>query len=400
MRRLGGILVLLGIVALATPARSTTAPLPDGTPLKDMADAFLVEQDGGWFCPRDRPLEAVAVCPEDTGEGGTSREFAERLIEDVVAHPELSPPTFLRAGKARNDCSLDVGAECTTGVPAPPAEPCLDPQLPPEQFTVTSPYCGLQGLKDVGIRLGVVVGAAGDEDGGVKPPRSVQEISYHACRINQADTANLYDFMFLDLAFKLQDAELKDVVAKIQGGTYWNPASGGYETCPYGAWPRLITNDTTYPNGTLQTGAWGHAKSFGVLEGDDWREHAEAAADGTGPAIRDQDLNFIHDVHRLDPGSHPVLRFEVPSQSDRFAQLDPDDQCTLFRLWAEQQKQSANPVDHFSIIYALYVHALPTKPETYDSFYRGTFLRQRELIHFYNSDIAGPSFSPCPQAPR
>lgn len=55
------------------------------------------------------------------------------------------------------------------------------------------------------------------------------------------------------------------------------------------------------------------------------------------------------------------------------------------------------PVDHFSMIFAFYVHALPDKPETYDSFHRGTFLRQRELIHYYNPDIAGLSLSACPQ---
>lgn len=383
-------------VSMTTSGLEVSASHPGG-PLKDMADVFLVEQDGGWFCPRDRPLEAVAVCPETTDEGRTSQAFAERLIEDVVAHPELAPPMFVRAGKARNDCSYAPGAGCTTGVPAQPSEPCLDPQLPPEEFIVGSPYCALQGLKDVGIRLGVVVGAAGDEINGVKEPRSVKELTYHACRINQADTTDLYDFMFLDLAFKLKNVDLKDVVAKIQGGTYWNKAAGAYEPCPYGSWPRLITNDTTYPHRTLETGAWGHAKSFAVLEGDDWRAKAEAAADGTQPAIRQEDLDFIRDVHQLDPGSHPVLRFEVPSQTDRFAQLDARDQCSLLRRWAKQQKQSPTATEHFSMISAFYVHGLPDKPETYDSLYRGTFLRQRELIHFYNPDLADRSLSACPQ---
>jgi hypothetical protein len=92
-----------------------------------------------------------------------------------------------------------------------------------------------------------------------------------------------------------------------------------------------------------------------------------------------------------------VLRFEVPSQTDRFARLSPDVQCNLLRRWAKQQKQSTQSIDHFSIIFAFYVHALPDKPETYDSAYRGTFLRQRELVHFYNPDIAGLSLSACPQ---
>ncbi|MFC4115121.1 hypothetical protein [Nonomuraea zeae] len=403
LRPLAVALVALLLTVAPAPAPASAGPAAaaaetrSSDPLKDMGDAFLVEQDGGWFCPHNPALESTAVCPADTGEGGDSRSFAEFMVEHVVANPQLTPPMYLRAGKARNDCSIAPGAPCTTGVPPAPAEPCLAVSLPPAQYTITSPYCALQGLKDVGIQLGVVVGAAGDEDGGAKPARSVQDITYHACRINQADSANLYDFMFLDLAFKLPDADLVSVVQKIQSGVYWDPAAGAYRTCPYGGWPKLITNDTTWPARTLATGAWGHAKSFKVLEGDGWRQNAEAAADGLEPSIRTEDFDFVRAVHQQDPGGHPVLRFEVPSQTDRFAQLDSGDQCNLLRRWAKQQKQSEQAVEQFSIIYAFYVHALPDKPETYDSVYRGTFLRQRELIHYYNPDLGEQSLSVCPQ---
>lgn len=385
------------LVLLAAPGGASVTPSTVGAPLKDMADTFLVEQDGGWFCPRTPGLEAVAVCPEERGEGHSSREFAELLIEDIVAHPELDPPSYLRAGKARNDCSINPAEECTTGVPPAPAQPCLDVNLPPGQFTVSSPYCALQGLKDVGSNLGVIVGAAQDGIAGEKPPRTVEDITYHACMINKADTSDLYDFMFLDLAFKLHNADLKSVVSKVQGGIYWNPTAGTYQQCPYGAWPKLITNDTTYPHRTLATGAWGHAKSFNALEGGNWREKAEGAADGSKPAIRPEDAEFVQAVHNQDPGSHPVLRFEVPSQTNRFAQLDVSDQCNLLRRWAKHQKQSSHPSEHFSMLYPLFVHGLPEKPRTYDSLYRGTFLRQRELIHFYNPDLDGRSLSACPQ---
>jgi hypothetical protein len=399
-----GVVVLAAVAVAAHPAGAADPLPPPATnastaPLKDMGDAFLVDQDGGWFCPRG-DVEATAVCPEDVGEGHTSAQFAELMIEDIVAHPELDPPMYLRVGKARNDCSIVPGSECTTGVPPTPTTACPAVTLPPDQYTVTTPYCALRGLKDVGIQLGVVVGAAGDEDEDAKPARSVQDITYQACRIHQADTDHLYDFMFLDLAFKLSDADLIDVVNKLQGGTYWDPAAGAYQTCPYGAWPKLITNDTTYPARTLATGAWGHAKSFALLSGDDWQAHAEQAAAGTFPAIRDEDTDFIHDVHAQDPGSHPVLRFEVPSQTDRFAELSGDVQCNLLRRWAKQQKQSTSADDEFSIIYAFYVHALPDTPNTYDSLFRGTYQRQRELIHYYNPDLPGVTLSACPQAPR
>lgn len=386
-------------VAAAAPASVAETRSPD--PLTDLGDAFLIEQDGGWFCPHNPLIESTAVCPADTGEGGSSAGFAEKFIEHVVANPQLDPPSYLRVGKARNDCSMSPGAPCSTGVPAAPGEPCPSVTLPPAQYAVTSPYCGLQGLKDVGVRLGVVVGAAEDEDpdGGKKEARSVADITHQACRIRQADTSDLYDFMFLDLAFKLKNPELIETVDKIQSGVYWNPATGQYEACPYGGWPKLITNDTTYPQRTLATGAWGHAKSFNVLEGDDWRANAEAAADGLAPAIRTEDMDFVNDVHTQDPGSHPVLRFEVPSQTDRFTQLAPEDQCNLLRRWAKQQNQSPKAVDQFSITYAFYVHALPDKPETHDSFYRGTFLRQRELVDIYNPDRPGRSLSRCPQPP-
>lgn len=386
---------ILVLALIQGPAAADIVQTRSSEPLKDMGDAFLVEQDGGWFCPHNPALESTAVCPADTGEGTDSRSFAEFMVEHIVANPQLTPPMYLRAGKARNDCSIAPGAACTTGVPT--AATCQSVTLPPAQYTITTPYCGLQGLKDAGIKLGVVVGAAGDEDGGVKPARSVKDITYHACRINQADTTNLYDFMFLDLAFKLADADLIEVVNKVQSGVYWNPAAGAYQDCPYGAWPKLITNDTTWPQRTLATGAWGHAKSFHLMELANWEEEAQNVADGLEPPIRTEDWDFIHAVHNDDPGGHPVLRFEVPSQTDRFARLPADVQCNLLRRWAKQQKQSGQAVDEFSIIYAFYVHALTDKPETYDSVYRGTFLRQRELVHFYNPDIAGLSLSACPQ---
>ena len=133
------------------------------------------------------------------------------------------------------------------------------------------------------------------------------------------------------------------------------------------------------------------------MELANWQSEAHAAANGNAPEIRTEDWDFIHAVHQQDPGGHPVLRFEVPAQSDKFARLSTSDQCSLFRRWAKQQKQSASASDHFSIIYAFYVHALSDKPETYDSVCRGTFLRQRELIHVYNPDQPGnPNLSPCP----
>ena len=166
------LLLLLPLLPAPAPLGAATSAAPSAVvqtrssePLRDTADAFLVEQDGGWFCPHNPDLESSAVCPADTNEGTDSRTFAEFLVEHIVANPQLTPPLYVRAGKARNDCSIAPGAACTTGVPAPAA--CLSPALPPAEYTVTTPFCALKGLRDVGARqVFQDPGAGGVGDGG------------------------------------------------------------------------------------------------------------------------------------------------------------------------------------------------------------------------------------------
>ena len=394
-------------LAVGGPAAAAPAPDPasragaaaDVEPAErlEMADAYLVGYDGDWFCPQKPGRLSVQLCPAELGEGGSSQHFAEYFIEHAKGNPASEPPPYMRVGKARRFCSLAdwPGGLCATAVPARPDTPCADLALPPEQYAVTSPYCALRALNDLGIKLGVIVGAEQHNPDGKPTARSVAELTYHACVVNQADQDNLYDFMFLDQSFRLKDAELKDVVTKIQGGIYWNPAAMQYERCPAGGWPHLITNDTTYPQRTLATGAWAHAKRFDVLgrTGEPLLPMVEVAT-GQRPALTQKDLDFIRDVEVNDPGSHPILRFENPSQTDRLAQLGRGVQCQLLRRLAEGQQPAG-----YSMLYPFYVHAVPAKPRTYDSLFRGTFRRQAELIHNYNPDVDAPSFSPCPQPP-
>lgn len=416
------LIALIGLAATTSAQAASVVPSGPSTQqvtrhatdqLTELGDAYLVEQDGSWFCPHTNE-QSTALCPQELGQGGSSQHFAEVLIKSIVHDRELGAPDYLRVGKARNDCALPPSLaageemECTTGVPAEPpraqgsGQPkCTNPHVPAAGFEVDSPYCALKDLKDLGVHLGVIVGAAQNHPSGTKPqPRSVKEISYHACEINHDDTANLYDFMFLDQAPKLSDEALKDVVDKVQGGIYWNPDVGAYVPCPYGGWPHLITNDTDYPKGTLATGAWAHAKRFSVMDKPDWQVDAPAAARGDRPAIEEIDHAFIRDVYEQDPGSHPILRLEVAAQSARFAQLAPGVQCQLLTRWAEEQQSSPDLLQHYGMIFPLYGHTLPRSPYTYDSLYRGTFQHQRELVHAFNPDTGFAAFSSCPQPAR
>src|SRR5687768_14795134 len=93
------LLLLLPLLPAPASVGAATSAAPmaivqtrSSEPLRDMADAFLVEQDGSFFCPHNPALESTAVCPADTGEGTDSRTFAEYLVEHIVANPSLTPP--------------------------------------------------------------------------------------------------------------------------------------------------------------------------------------------------------------------------------------------------------------------------------------------------------------------
>src|SRR5688500_7166344 len=116
------------LLALSALAAGGPSPAAAQAPI-DLADLFLVEQDGGWFCGANGEQINGATCPQH-GSEWFSRHFLDRL--KGKNHPKL----FLRVGKARNDCDLGqpLGRDtCTTGVP----EWAACPDAPDKP----TPYC-------------------------------------------------------------------------------------------------------------------------------------------------------------------------------------------------------------------------------------------------------------------
>ncbi|HEX8122862.1 MAG TPA: fibronectin type III domain-containing protein [Solirubrobacteraceae bacterium] len=357
----------------------------------DLADMFLVERDGSWFCGGAGEQVSHATCPQNSSEW-FSRHFLDRYAGD---HDEL----YLRLGKARNDCEvgeLPIAGPCQTGVP--PARTCPDD---------STPYCRLLALKERKIHRGVIMGAEElRPDAGAKPEseepdkrdvqaRSVEELAWHACQIAIADTDRLYDFMFLDQAFRLTTRNLRRAVGFIRKGKY---ADGRPCETDHPPWDRLITNDTDWKGGTapLKTGAWAHAKRLSLI--DTGAGAMRDAATGGRPVLLPRDRDFLAAVRRVH--SRAVLRFEVPSQTHVFSTLGTGVQCSLLTRWASEQRRAG-----FTFLYPLYVHAASTNDpkghtRPYDSYRRGTFGRQLALLERYPGPANDDGLPPCEPNPE
>ena len=365
---------LLGLVvaltAIASGSASAAAPAP---PAIDLADMFLVEDDGGWFCNSAKQANN-ATCPEHH----VSRLAAQDLI---AALTPSSPDLYLRVAKARSDCTYDPagGGACSTGVPS---EPCA------ADVPFKTPACTLGELSRRGIKLGIVIGALGD----ASKVRSVRDVTWHACQVSRADKTQFYDFVFLDAAWRLGD-RLRRTVRLMQAGQY---ALGNRDLpCPDAAPGHpVITNDTSWQRGraantSLDNGAWAHAKRVGILDGENDVGTIQRAARGSADgALTSQDKAFVAAVRAV--GSIPVLRLEVPSQSSRFARLQTQVQCSLLARWSSLQG-----VYGYTLIHPLYVHGAASgqkaKSSPYDSFVEGTFVYQAALMNSYPSGTALPA---------
>jgi hypothetical protein len=358
------ILLTLCLLAAATLlALGRAGPAAAARPI-DMADMFLVDQDGGWFCEDlDANPNTGTTCH------GKPEHAAHELLRRLKGrHPNL----YLRVAKARDDC--DVGqSHCTTGVPK--HRPCAKHP--------DSPWCALDRLRDRGIKLGVIVGA--ETDAG--KPRSAADLALQACRISQADTTRLYAWLFIDLTNGLTPTGLTAAIHKIRAGK-----TGSGKPCPGVSgqrkrWSKIVTNDNhtwdpAHP-ASLDTGAWGHAKRLAIL-GD--TEIGGAAADPDG--LTDEDAQFVQQVNALGHG-RAVLRLEVPTQTSRFAGLPRADQCALLTRWASQQRER-----DFTLIYPLYVHGVDGA-QPYDSFGQRTFGLQSRLIDRYPSRKSTAGLPDC-----
>jgi len=347
---------LIAAAMLAAGAGAGGASVASAAAPIRMADMFLVEQDGDWFCEDkgNDPARGVTCSPDHK-----PAQAAKKLLRELKR--EKLPNLYLRAGKARNGCRIADPAACQTGVPR--HVPC--------RAAPSGPWCLLHRLRRSDVKLGVIVGA--EDDAG--NTRGVAELAWHACRISRADTTQLYTFLFVDLTRRLTTPQLRQAIAKIRAGK-----TGSGKRCPgvggkRNGWPKVITNDnhTWDPANpeSLDTGAWAHAKRLGRLG-----ESEIAGADGDdATALTQDDQLFVQQVNAQ--GSRAVLRLEVPTQTSRFAGLPRPDQCSLLTRWARLQGGR-----QFTLLYPFYVHGVGSEAP-YDSFAQHTFILQTMLMKRY-----------------
>jgi len=350
------------LLANAIGQVSVTSAAPP--PPIDMADLFLVERDGEWFCPPSGPLQpsvppsVAKKCPPKGSEAAVN---ALLLSLRTTERPNL----YLRVAKARSQCP--AGEECPdwTGVP----DGCL------EEVSGSTQCTALRALRQHKIKLGVVMGL--EEDNSDKP-RSVRELAWQACQIKKADTGRLYDFIFLDMTRNLNVRQIKKAVDRIKRGV-----TNDGTKCPgvlgRAGWKKVITNDNQTP--TLKTGAWAHAKGLSLLTHGTEDEIKRAARRGS--VLTKTDLKFLKQVKDLHDRSFAILRFEVPPQTSTLAGLRPRVQCLLLKQLARRQRS------RYRLIYPLFVHSTGDLAH-YDSFFEEeTFGLQRALMDRYSGQATG-----------
>jgi hypothetical protein len=336
-------------------------------PISDIADAFMVENDGSWFCQsQDVKGNGAAGLPTTKWCAEPSWQAAGSLQYYFATYPSQLPNT-MRVGKARNDCVQgQTGANCATGVPAPPPTGATCPIFNGYAST-TPPVCILSWLKSQAVNLGDVVSASGGrDDEHHTTAREIKDMAWQACEINRDDASNLYGFVFLDLASALNDERLAETVDRIQSGQVYE--NGSWQSCTsrttgasLGGFP-VITNDRNYSPSAetrLRTGAWAHAKDISLLNDFDYstpkatRDQIVGDALRGGGPLKTLDHQFLDAVHQKDPGSIPVLRFEVTSQTGKMADLKMIHQQGMLCELAKRQQSN-----DFRLIYPLFVHGL------------------------------------------
>jgi len=351
-----------------------------------MADAFLVDSTGQWFCTGSKVDSKVDCDPDGPGPApqATSRGFAEELLKPGVLNKGR---LYLRAAKARNDCHEGTDCATTVGVPTY-MNNC-------QSAASNTPFCALLSLKRKNVNLGIVISAKRDDPdaSGSKttPHRTPSALAWQACEIRQADQAHLYDFVFIDYTFQMKYPATREAVHMIKNGLIINK-HGKRVNCrsddgkhALGPWPHVMTNDTTWNYKTndysLKTGAWAHAKRLGVIGDDD-----KVPTPNSGFTANDR--RFIARVHQAD--SQPVLRLEVTPDTSEFAGLGQPLQCSLLKTWAGAQRKS--DLD-YTLLFPLFVHGVESeKAVPYNSSFEGTLMPQLSLIAHPNN----PSAADCP----
>jgi hypothetical protein len=362
-------ILVAGLLTLALPQTSRAA-----TPaLYDMAWGLMT--DGSATARTDASKVTCTSGGQPVGDLRWIYPYSTSLANFFFSGAK---PGFLRISQPLNVVRNPDGSAVTQG-----GQPCLETGNvgPSGAGTILDTFTY---LKDHGTQIGASLSTTTNGQSSPGSPRGNPQMLTQAKYIsNQTDEHGqpLYSFLFLDHSGQLPHQQQQDLVSALG-----NAQNGG--------WTRVMTNDTPYhpendPNNNdpdrPPSGEWAHAHQLTILTNDDgkdqatcnanpmlagcWMAKALAAAQNQRPAITNDDTAFINWVNTNDPGSKPVLKLEISSGTDHFAQLPLWAQCSLLSKWANGQVG----VPAYKFIYPLYAPANPPdQTHPYDSVYQGS----------------------------
>jgi hypothetical protein len=159
---------------------------------------------------------------------------------------------------------------------------------------------------------------------------------------NTLKNSGFYDWIFVDGA--LTRTDIQQVIDGLAGV----------------GWKKIMVNDTLFGTPSAVTdppkGVWAHSKLFSAVN------------DPSGPAINPRDVDFIQYIHQHFPDSVALLKLEIDSGVEKFAQLPAATQNLLLTEWSQGQS-----VYGYTMIYPLFT-------TTYDSKTAGTYDTQVMLM--------------------
>jgi hypothetical protein len=331
--------LLLGGTSAADTATRVGPAVSQAPPLYDMSYGYITRGDGTWSYP-DSPVHGV-IAPD----GGLTPDVVIPKIESsgsyFVKVARETPPDQDLAGYYDH----------------------MHSQTPPLQL---------------GVRLNVRPKPGSPQRTVEGLLKSARHLSRAPMECTPAPSANpcYFDWIFLDGGMLRSAAGLQRLV----DGLHRDGLTGG------GGWDLVMSNDTGWPKQKtrLARGEWAHSHSFGLLhkpwDPEEKRRVVDIIKHHPNRVITRSDRSFIRAVRRQDPGSHPVLKFEVHTETDRLQKLGRLVQIRLLRELTHAESRY-----HFKMVYPLFVGLAGG--------HRPNHCGGRTACNAYNSLRRSPSFA-------